>query len=354
MSIRASEQVALVSLLVVASGLIGAGFWWASDWAGINSMRAFLIHTLRGDDELPALPPVQEKLDAFTDFSNVPPGLFSYGGSTTWAPIRETVDPIIQIAHPQFQLRYTHPTNMEPGSGTGIKMLLDGQLALSQSSRPLEEEEYQKAEQRGYTLNQIPVAIDGIAIAVHQELGIPGLTIDQLKGIYTGSIDNWRQVGGPDLPITPYSRSTEAGGTVEFFVENVLNSEDFGPNVVHVFDTTDGLKRLIEDPGGIYYATATQIVPQCKVKPLPIGYEADQYVAPYETPFISLNLCPNQRNRLDVEAIQSGEYPITRRLFVIVKQNGQEDEQAGMAYAALLLSDQGQELIKDAGFVGLR
>ena len=42
---------------------------------------------------------------------------------------------------------------------------------------------------------------------------------------------------------------------------------------------------------------------------------------------------------------------MTRRLFVVVKQNGQIDEQAGLAYAKLLLTQEGQELISKAGFV---
>ena len=45
---------------------------------------------------------------------------------------------------------------------------------------------------------------------------------------------------------------------------------------------------------------------------------------------------------------------MTRRLFVIVKQNGQEDEQAGLAYAKLLLTQEGQRLISNAGVVRIR
>jgi phosphate transport system substrate-binding protein len=52
--------------------------------------------------------------------------------------------------------------------------------------------------------------------------------------------------------------------------------------------------------------------------------------------------------------IKTGQYPITRRLFVIIKENGQLDEQAGNAYAQLLLTDQGQTLISKAGFVKIR
>ncbi len=79
-----------------------------------------------------------------------------------------------------------------------------------------------------------------------------------------------------------------------------------------------------------------------------------ELVAPYQEPFIELSQCPQQRNQLNTPAFQSGKYPITRRLFVIVKQDGGVDQQAGEAYAKLLLTFQGQELIAKAGFVGIR
>lgn len=347
---RILEKVLLISLLVISSGLIGTGFWWATDWYGVESLRFLLITLLRGEEELRAA----QEAATFDDVMDVPYGLFNYGGSAAWAPIRENVDPIIQKSRPQFQLRYTDPITGEHGSGTGIQMLLGDQLAFAQSSRSLSEEEHQQAKQLGFSLKQIPVAIDGIAVAVHPDLRIPGLTVAQIKDIYTGNIINWEQVGGPDLPITPYSRSREVGGTVEFFAEYVLEGDEFGTNVEIVSDTTSGIQQVSAKRGGIYYASATLIVNQCLVKPLPIGRNSNNLVPPYQEPLIDPSQCPNQRNFLNRTAIQSGEYPITRRLFVIVKRNDQDDEQAGIAYATLLLSDQGQKLIRNAGFINLR
>jgi phosphate transport system substrate-binding protein len=57
---------------------------------------------------------------------------------------------------------------------------------------------------------------------------------------------------------------------------------------------------------------------------------------------------------LNAAAFRSGDYPITRNLFVILKENGQADQQAGEAYANWLLTPQGQELIEKAGFVRLK
>jgi phosphate transport system substrate-binding protein len=251
-------------------------------------------------------------------------------------------------------LRYTDPTTGAPGSGSGIKMLLNNQMAFSQSSRSIKDEEYQQAQARGFTLKEIPVAIDGIAVAVHPNLNIPGLTITQLKDIYTGKITNWNQVGGSNLSITPYSRRIEEGGTIEFFAENVLEGQKFGANVQFIGTTTEALRQVADNPGGIYYASAPEVVGQCTVKPLPLGRNSNEWVPPYQEPFVSLSQCPSQRNQLNATAFQSGQYPITRRLFVIVKQNGQADQQAGVAYAQLLLTAQGQNLISKAGFVSIR
>lgn len=288
-----------------------------------------------------------------SDFS-VPQGLFNYGGSTTWVPIREVVEPQLQEVYPEFQLRYAAPVGAAPGSGTGIRMLLNGQLDFSQSSRPLKEEEYASAYERGFTLEQRPVAIDGIAVAVHPSLSLPGLSIEQLRQIYLGEIANWQQVGGPDLAIVPLSRRPENSGTVEFFRGNILQDQSFGSSVTFVNSTTEGIRQLSNTPGGIYYASAPEIVPQCTITPLPLRDRTEPFVSPYKEPFVPPERCPQQRNQLNSEAFKDGSYPITRKLFVIIKRNQELGEQAGEAYANLLLADLGQQLIEQAGFVPLR
>ncbi|MBW4564192.1 MAG: PstS family phosphate ABC transporter substrate-binding protein [Mojavia pulchra JT2-VF2] len=339
-----NETGILVLTLAITLGLLGGIFWWLTNRSGvINSVT-----------KNPSRQILQSNGAIFDQTLNVPSGLFSYGGSTTWAPIRKEVDPKIQQFWPQFQLRYTQPTTSPPGSGSGIKMLLDNQLAFSQSSRSIKDEEYEKAQQRGFKLKEIPVAIDGIAIAVNPSLKIPGLTLAQFQDIYTGKLTNWQQVSGPNLPITAYSRSLEEGGTTQFFEENVLGKEKFGSNVKFISTTTQALKEVAKNPGGIYYASAPEVVGQCTVKPLPLGRISDELIPPYKEPFVPLQECPQRRNQINAAAFQKGEYPITRRLFVIVKQNEQSDQQAGEAYANFLLTNQSQELIAKAGFVRIR
>ncbi|XGV99122.1 MAG: PstS family phosphate ABC transporter substrate-binding protein [Leptolyngbya sp. BL-A-14] len=357
-----NDTTALILAFLVTAGLIGGGFWWFTHRSGSDLNQLLPTGTNPSSDGTNSgnpsnptgQPTAQEKAstaDSFAAVQKVPSGLFSYGGSTTWAPIRLTVDPVIQSTRPEFRLRYVDPIGGAPGSGAGIRMLIQDEIAFAQSSRPISDQENQTAAQRGVKLKQIPVAIDGIAIAVNPNLNLPGLTIDQVKDIYSGTITNWNQVGGPDLPIQPFERPPGAGaGTIEV----LLGDRKPGANVQDVPNTTTGLRRLASTPGGVYFSTATELVPQCTIKPLPIGRQPGQFVPPYQEPLVPPSSCPAQRNQINASALQSGQYPLTRNLFVIVKENGGAEQRAGEAYASFLLTPQGQNLIKQAGFVSIR
>ncbi|AFZ58220.1 PstS family phosphate ABC transporter substrate-binding protein [Anabaena cylindrica FACHB-243] len=352
-----NETLILALSLLTTISLIGGGFWWFTRKSNVDLDQ--IISSQSSNSSSSNQNQTQNTSEdsqgaTFTAVQNVPTGLFNYGGSTSWAPIRLAIDPVLQAARPEFRLRYVQPSNATPGSGTGIQSLIDGQLTFAQSSRPILDQELNRAQQRGFKLSQIPVAIDGLAVAVNPNLNISGLTIDQLKSIYTGKINNWNQVGGPNLSIKPYSRRISDGGTVELFVQDILGGQAFSPQVEFISTTTQALKKVADSPGGIYYASAPEVVPQCSIKPLPLGLMPGQYIAPYQEPFVLPNECPDKRNQLNIKAFQSGKYPITRNLFVVVKQTGQTEEQAGVAYANLLLTEQGQELITQAGFVKIR
>lgn len=358
-----NETPVLIAALLVTVGLLGGGYWWFSrngnfDLSSLlnlgNSPSPSSPASSTPSSTAPnAIPTGGNGSSTLADVQEVPAGLFSYGGSTTWAPIRGIVDPVLQQVQPAFKLRYVDPIGAPPGSGTGIAMLLANQLAFAQSSRPVKADERQQAESQGYSLKEIPVALEGIAIAVNPSLSVQGITLDQLRDIYLGQITNWNQVGGPNLDIVPVSRPTE-GGTVEFFVETVLGGTALSGDTAIVNSTTEALRFVSDTPGSIYYASAPEVVGQCTVKPIAVGRQPDQLVASYIEPYIPPEACPTQRNQINLEVLQNGKYPLTRRLFVIVREDGQLDQQAGEAYANLLLSQEGQELLQQAGFVAIR
>ena len=346
-----NENSTLVITLLITLGLVTGVYWWIAHTHNINISS--YVNAANDNKEQNSLKKSSSQNNALNRVSDVPSGLFSYGGSTTWAPIRSKTERAIEKTFPKYELRYTNPATGSPGSGVGVKMLLNNELAFSLSSRSLKEKEYQQAQRKGFTLTEIPVAIDGIAVAVHPDINVPGLTIEHLRNIYIGKITNWQELGGPNLKIIPYSKQSE-GGTVEFFKKNVLRQTKFSNNVQAVDTTTEALRKVGRNPGSIFYASAPEVVGQCGIKPLAIGRVSDQLIPPYKEPFVPLSQCPQKRNQLNLEAFKSDEYPMTRRLFVIVKQNGQVDEQAGLAYAKLLLTEEGQKLISETGFVRIR
>lgn len=337
-----------VLVFIVASIVIAVATVWFSN-ASANNRSSRLLLGQNANQKMTA-----QLQNDFSDVQNVPSGLFRYGGSTTWATIRNEVDPFIKEAFPQFQLTYFDPIAKTPSSTSGIEMVLDGQLAFSQSSRPVTEAEHQIAKERGFTLKEIPVAIDAVTFAVNPELEISGLTVAQLQSIYRGEITNWAEVGGPNLPIIPYSRKIEESGTVEFFVSQVLDDTPFGSNVVVVESPTQALNLVSRNVGAIYFASAPEVIPQCTVKTLSVGRTPENLQAPYQEPQVPLDQCPERRNTLNIQAFRSGSYPVTRQLFVVIRQDGTLEQSAGETYANLLLTQTAQDLLARAGFVSIR
>ncbi len=298
-------------------------------------------------------PGIAKNIPDFAHVPNVETGVFNYGGSIAWASLRLAVDSVIQSERPELQLRYVQPQNQPPGSSPGIQMLLKGQLAFVQSSHSLLPKEYELAKQKGLKLKQVPVAANSIAVAVHPQLNLSGLTLSQLQAIYTGKISNWQEVGGPDLTITAYSRLPSTGGMVSFFTSRILQNQEFGSNVEFISTTTQALRQLANNPGGIYYGSAPAIVPQCTVKPLSLGLNGGDFIAPYQKALVSPSDCPQRRNKLNIKALHNAQYPLTHYLYVVFLQNEGERSPIGQSYANFLLTPQGQKLITKSGFIPL-
>jgi ABC-type phosphate transport system substrate-binding protein len=83
------------------------------------------------------------------------------------------------------------------GSGTGIAALIDGATNICQASRPMKQAEKDKlkAKQNKETV-EIPVAMDGLAIFVHESNPIAEISLPQLKSIYTGKVKIWGELDG--------------------------------------------------------------------------------------------------------------------------------------------------------------
>lgn len=274
---------------------------------------------------------------------NVPKGTFNFGGSLIFASlVAQGTHQAINQAYPDFILRYTEPVDNQPGTGKGIEMLLKGQLSFALSGRPLEDAEFKQATERGFKLDQVPVAIDGLGCYTHPDISIPGLSVTQLQEIYTGKITNWKEVGGPNLRIVPFSINVKTTALLKTLLGSKIGS--VSPKVRSSRDYTVLVRDVSTTPGAIGIGAAMLVVTQKTVRPVALAAGNTNKYVPATT----------DNNKLNMPAFRDGSYPITRYLYVIIRRDGRADEQAGVGYANLLLSKEGQQFVEKAGLVPIR
>ena len=138
------------------------------------------------------------------------------------------------------------------GSGVGIEALIDGSTDIAMSSRSLKMDEKMKLTDAGKDIKEVEVALDALSIIVNPSNKITQLTREQLEGIYTGKITNWKEVGGVDLAIVAYSRESSSG-TYEFIKDHVLQKKNFGTSILNMPATGAIVQSVAQTKGAIGY-----------------------------------------------------------------------------------------------------
>ena len=142
------------------------------------------------------------------------------------------------------------------GSGTGISALINGTTDVCEASRAMKDaEKKQLADKAGAPPVEITVAKDGLSVYVNDSNPLTELTMDQLKQIFTGKVDNWKDVGGADAKIIPYSRENSSG-TYVFFKEHVLQNADYTPRAQAMPGTAAVVNAVVKEKFGIGYGGA--------------------------------------------------------------------------------------------------
>ena len=151
-------------------------------------------------------------------------------------------------AHPGEVLQVTGG-----GSGTGIASLINGTTDVCMASRPMKEDEKRKLRERFQTMGtEIPVAKDGLTVYVHESNPLRTVTLAQLQAVFTGRVDNWKALGGPDARITLYSRENSSG-TYVYFKDHVLKCRYYAARCQTLPGTAAVVNAIARDPNGIGY-----------------------------------------------------------------------------------------------------
>lgn len=217
------------------------------------------------------------------------------------------------------------------GSGTGISALINGTTDICNASRPMKPSERDKLKQRFGTRGvEIKAAQDGLSIYVHESSPVRELTIEQVRNIYAGRITNWKDVGGNNEKIILYGRENNSG-TYVYFRDNVLLGEDYSATMQSLPGTAAVVNAVAKDKNGIGYGGAAygKGIRELKVK---VDANATAF-AP------------------TVENIKKGDYPITRFLYLYVRN---KPTGALKEYVDWILSDDGQSIVSQVGYFPIR
>ena len=181
------------------------------------------------------------------------------------------------------------------------------------------------------------VAGDAIAVVVNPTNPVSALTIVQLSDIFTGQITCWREVGGEDRPIVLLSRESNSGTHI-YFLEHVVrkgekdNQSLFSPDTL-LMPSSEGISAEIrQNPNAIGYDGLGYVTPDQKT--IKVARKAGE---PYIPP--------------SIETVKDGSYPIARALYMYT--SGQP---SGVIreYLDWIMSEEGQEIVQELGFVPLQ
>ena len=229
-------------------------------------------------------------------------------GSSTVAPISEAIAE--EFRNEQGGVDVSVGTS---GTGGGFKKFCAGEIDIADASRPIKDEEAASCEAAGVDFTEFRVGLDGLAIVTSAENQfVECLTMEQLGTIFKeGGASTWNQVD-PKFPaekIAIFAPGTDSG-TYDFFVEEVLGAPDDegslkarGDYTASEDDNTlvQGIKGEKNSWGyfGFAYFTENESV----LKDIKVAGEGGTCVEPSN------------------ETVESGDYPLSRPLFIYVKNS---------------------------------
>lgn len=215
-----------------------------------------------------------------------------------------------------------------------INALLSDKADMASSSRPLNDNELEAFKKNGIEILSVNYAVDAMVIITHPRLGIQSLTLEELKLIFSGKINNWEELKGVDRRIVRYAREANSGMN-KYFKENFLKTE-FSPDMIALNTTKEILNKVAEDTCGIGFVGLgflmdEQDKPSDKVWAMPLSLTA-KHIA--YSPF-------------EINDVVNGNYLLARPLYQHYKLPLRENVKKFLLYE---LSGNSKETLRKFGF----
>lgn len=230
------------------------------------------------------------------------------------------------------------------GSSTAPPALTEGTSSFGPMSRKMKDEELAEFEKKfGYKPTAVPVAIDALAVYVHKDNPIKGMSIEQVDAVFSSTrtcgaasnIDTWGDLslegdwGKRDIQL--YGRNS-VSGTYGYFKKKALCKGDFKSNVNEQPGSASVVQSVTTSLNSIGYSGIGYITSGVKAVPLSKG----------DTEFVNVN----------AETAVSGAYPLARFLYVYVnKAPGKPLSPLEREFIKMVLSTQGQKVVVKDGYI---
>lgn len=317
-----------------ATGLVGAFGCWLVVLG--SSPSAFGAAQAR-----PVVPSEAAKVDAkVTSYVKVPGISGNLVGKGS-----DTLNNMMQMWMEAFQKIYPNVTcaYVGEGSGTAPPALIEGSAQLGPMSRPMKEGELDAVEKEyGFKPTRVTVALDCLAVFVHRDNPIKGLTLAQVDGIFSSTrntghpnVRTWGQVGltgrWRNLPVSCYGRNS-VSGTYAYFKKHALQNGDFKNTVKEMPGSAAVVNAVASNRAAIGYSG--------------VGYDTAEVRA--------IPLAKTPQDRLaepTFENALSGFYPLGRGLYVyVIKKPNQPLPPLVREFLRFALSKEGQQIVVKDGF----
>lgn len=321
------KQIAMLLAVVLVFAAFNAGVYFlltgrlANNFSGTNQSKMVDVGAFLPHEEGSDLPEIDASLRLDGDLPVL-------DGAAALVPVYAA---IIHNVYPEGSVTYEggsfsddnyYGENFAPDSKMqykntvrGYKAIVDGETDILFCAAPSGEQK-QYAEEQGVELIYVPVGLEGFVFFVNEKNPVDDLTVQQVRDIYAGSITNWAEVGGKNRIINPVTRL--AGSGSQSAMDKFMG------------DTPIGRKSPLAITGGSIGFS--------------FRYYLDGMVGSDHVKMLSLNgVYPSAEN------IQNGSYPVIAKFYAIYRaDNENENIQALIDW---LLSDEGQQIIEQCGYV---
>lgn len=205
----------------------------------------------------------------------------------------------------------------------GILGVQQGDLEIGAVSRDLTPDE------RKIGLTYTVLSTDGLTLAAHPGVAVDGLTTQQVCAIYAGTITNWKQVGGLDMPIVVLDRNEDESAKI-ILRQYVLGSGlRVTPKAVRLFYESDMVQALTATPGAVGYFS--------------LGYGISEHIP---VSYLALDGV-----KATVDAVASGRYRVVRPLGVVVAASSTAEVRSFVQWAS---GPEAAAAMREGGFTPAR